>query len=887
MSDTNGSNKGFAVAAMRLHERLGVSGTRQLRACLERLDHIETGAELTLSASDGWQSYQGPRGGKGWRRGDEIFYGDKPGGQGGPSGKEESPRDAPEQTSETDDALQLAKFYAGVLNILAAAQERTDAILDDANEELDGTGWIVVQQGGRFLVADQSREESDEEDAEEMTLALDGWTLAADHAVGHVWEGKSGRWFKKRDDGRVVPTKNPHAAKPLAGSAKGRSSERHAKGPADRAKLAERLAKHKGEGETQDSERRKGLSAARMLARHHGEASASRIEELAETLEDSLGKVKGDDLRAEQTRQKIRSKLRQLNHTHEGLHIHEEGQKRKKEEEGKIPHHPSIVKALGALGIELTPELLADPEALADAIHKAASQSKRKQKDKKPDERQGRRADGEGSRGDAGDASRTGGRVEKETGRPDAPGADKGGQTGGESAGDATSGSVPGGEVRERERRERVAADAKAVNGKLDRYEKLFRGRGEAQAADLMGKLRDHVEAIGPEAALASLGEYRGEGGEWEVGYTASQYWNESMGEFTKAYLGRHGIVPVSEMSKAGRIVAPGTDKYEGFTPTNQPAETPYNTKLDEAKDLPGLEATEDLAVVMGGKEGEATPNLTPEVFDKLDARYGKGQWIIKTYGDDAFAGQGIFFPQRAAKMAEDARATIWAAGQHLDRYGFKLARNPDTGEVFGLQHETGDTYQFGTEEFEKTIDGDARHWAEQAKAAAQNEKGLKMPNQGKQYMVQPAFPVVGVSEEERAQGKTIVKGEGRVHVVVRNGKAEVIPHSTWIKYERLPVVFENDETRAMAKAAQEAIDALPEKARAGQLYAPDVVKTKDGYKVVELNASVDQGGGSGYLQDNPFVIDAYVSHLTGREPGHVQFIRKLLTSRKAKKPLA
>ncbi len=83
-----------------------------------------------------------------------------------------------------------------------------------------------------------------------------------------------------------------------------------------------------------------------------------------------------------------------------------------------------------------------------------------------------------------------------------------------------------------------------------------------------------------------------------------------------------------------------------------------------------------------------------------------------------------------------------------------------------------------------------------------------------------------------------------------------------------------------MAKAAQEAISKLPAKARAGQVYAPDVIKTKDGYKIVELNAQGDHNG-SGYLHDNHFTIDSYVSHLAGREPAHVAFIRQLLTKKK------
>jgi hypothetical protein len=56
---------------------------------------------------------------------------------------------------------------------------------------------------------------------------------------------------------------------------------------------------------------------------------------------------------------------------------------------------------------------------------------------------------------------------------------------------------------------------------------------------------------------------------------------------------------------------------------------------------------------------------------------------------------------------------------------------------------------------------------------------------------------------------------------------------------------------------------------------------TADGsFKVVKLNAQGDTNG-SGYLHDNQFTIDSYASHLTDREPAHVRFIRKLLSSRK------
>jgi 23S rRNA-/tRNA-specific pseudouridylate synthase len=62
--------------------------------------------------------------------------------------------------------------------------------------------------------------------------------------------------------------------------------------------------------------------------------------------------------------------------------------------------------------------------------------------------------------------------------------------------------------------------------------------------------------------------------------------------------------------------------------------------------------------------------------------------------------------------------------------------------------------------------------------------------------MAQPAFKAVGISDAERAAGKTWhEKNEGRVHLVTRpDGNVEVIPHSTWLKGGQLPVVFEDDD---------------------------------------------------------------------------------------------
>ena len=423
------------------------------------------------------------------------------------------------------------------------------------------------------------------------------------------------------------------------------------------------------------------------------------------------------------------------------------------------------------------------------------------------------------------------------------------------------------------------------MNKRLDRFSNFFRSKGQGMVADWLTQLKDHVNAVGAESALASLNpssEGLGKEGQdvqyWGVGTEEANWRN--MGSFIESYLSRNGIVTVTgdtsdpNLPLVSALGAP--DKY--VAGDFKPAGMHYTDKLTEAKDLPGLENSEDISKIMG----KDVTHLTKEVTDKLDERYGKGQWIVKCYDDNAAAGYGIFFPQRAAAISEDARNTIWNAGAALAKYGFQLARDPDTKKVVGLVHSTGDTYAFGSEEYQKTIDGDARQWADRAAAASHHEQGAMLPEGS--FMAQPAFKAVGISDAERAAGKTWhEKNEGRVHLVTRaDGNVEVIPHSTWLKGGNLPVVFEDDDTRAMAEAARDAISKLPMDARKGQVYAPDIMKTADGYRVVELNAQGDNNG-SGYLHDNHFTIDAYTSYLTGRQPAHVQFIRQLLTSRKEK----
>lgn len=685
----------------------------------------------------------------------------------------------------------------------------------------------------------------------------------------------------------------------------------------------------------------------------------------------------------------------------------------------------------------------------------------------------------------------------------------------------------------------RVPASKEEVTKRLDRHEAFFRKKANAEpnekmrekmheVANWMGMLKQHLHEVGSDEMLKELGEEKAGKGvpvQYEGGW-------DSMGGFAEAYLNRAGITltyqqgdkatkdkplvssvtsaneeAISRLRKQGRQDFIARDPAWGVD------------KLKEAQHLPGLEKSEDLGKLLGGEQGAKVERFTPELFDKLDERYGKDGWIVKPYSDEAFSSFGIFFPQYARQLQPNAAAAVWDAGEKVGRHGFTLLRqsqgggfgkalgqfgkltlkepkgdaerwehppeiqkkynakvlqeaekvgalmkegdlsgvtgnrnvggqehdvyedgktgrfwkltkgghfgqskdlpeylecaaatnrlwpelqvqfhgitkDPQTGapravtsankvegdnpsqeevhhwfeengwephgdraespsgedlgqwtwrdpktgtvvddanagnfrrtaqgrlvpididvrpgkklqaqlkddgpeRVVGVKHQGGDEYRYGTGRYDRTLYGDVRDAADNLMRPQQDKKGNVLPSLAENehgaaiptgmFMAQPAFPVVGITNEERAQGILFKRGqEGRTHVITRNGKAELVPHTTWLKEEHLPVVFENDDTRAMAQAAVDAINALPEAERQGQVYAPDIVKTKDGYRVVEANPSA-RGGGSGYLGDSPFVISAVAAHVTGTEPAHVKFIRQLLTKHKKEKAL-
>ncbi len=357
---------------------------------------------------------------------------------------------------------------------------------------------------------------------------------------------------------------------------------------------------------------------------------------------------------------------------------------------------------------------------------------------------------------------------------------------------------------------------------------------------------------------------------------------------------------------EARRVISTITPKArEGSAPeypegTNilfRPAESGLTDKLKEARNLPGLETSEDLNTIMG----RPVTHVDEELTNKLDEKYGKGQWIIKPYTEDAFAGHGIHFADNVVTDRKDVKNTIYTAEQQLGKLGFKILRDEVTGKISGLVGPYNDSYTIGTPEYE-TLKKRAEKTSSQTGQLisklpdlAASEHGIPMlDREGNvtkpkedgtgHYMAQPAFPALQQDLFRRQQGFAYASTEARGHYVTKNGQVEQIPYSTFYKDKPFPIVFQDPDSKAIHEAIHEAIMAQPESERQGQVYAPDVIKTGDpskhrGFKVVELNPS-NEVGSSGHFGTNPLIMDAYTSHFKGQDPGFVKFIKRVMTTR-------
>jgi hypothetical protein len=553
-----------------------------------------------------------------------------------------------------------------------------------------------------------------------------------------------------------------------------------------------------------------------------------------------------------------------------------------------------------------------------------------------------------------GGSNSTGGGVEGAAPGPDLQQVGTAGQGQGVPSNNTVTGDVPGSASGSTTDPAKLTSVEK-FNRRIGRYANYFRSINDNETSEWLEEIQEHVNLVGIEAADEALGEEK----RVDIGhiaYKGSGYHKEDDNtDYIRKYLARAGLYfqpgsdPVSGTSTVASHPIPKEDRHKYTSTSVIPGSTTFENKLEEAKHLPGLESTEDLDVIVGSP----TKHVTNDILTKLDERYGKDSWIIKSYGDEAYAGFGIYFPQYIQTLKQGSRAMIHEVNSAAAGYGLRLARDK-SGKFVGFTNGSQIT-PFGATAYpvSKTIEGRPPHVATNhlnriarvAQRAQANEFGPHLPRSSEEYMMQrfgislhrdqsgkpagvmneigvikyfgtpeyeeytkklgkskndwiersieglddpppegsvrymaqPAFEAIGESDAHRALGLTWSKSEeGRVHVAVRNGVAKAF--ATMVdKSDGFPVVYHDDQTRAMEKAAEDAINGYPESERQnGAVYSPDVMRTKDGWKVVEGNASVE-GGSSSWLENNPVVMDAYISHLVGRDPAHVQFIRNLL----------
>jgi N12 class adenine-specific DNA methylase/2'-5' RNA ligase len=134
-------------------------------------------------------------------------------------------------------------------------------------------------------------------------LSLTGWELAGHttipHQQGEVWQGKSGRWFKKKPDGHVVPAHDPHAKQP---GAKRRIEDKHASAPVDHSKLSNILSHYSDNHAISPDLKKQAMHLWDSISKHHGPGATHRLEELTYLAHETLHKLKPHSPNAERLR---------------------------------------------------------------------------------------------------------------------------------------------------------------------------------------------------------------------------------------------------------------------------------------------------------------------------------------------------------------------------------------------------------------------------------------------------------------------------------------------------------------------------------------------------------------------------------------------------------
>lgn len=232
---------------------------------------------------------------------------------------------------------------------------------DDSWESFDADDWVKMPDGrwrhlGTGRVVGKTRASHVDLFAEAFDEAWEAFATSADRKPGDVWQGQSGRWFTKKDNGRVVPAKNPGAAE--------KSSTKTDKG--DSGGAGEKPTKTEKPTPADPQELLAGIKDL--------QANPDKINE--QSIKDAVSKMmtlKQQDINAIKKELGLKAggtKEKQVRALMDKIL----GSGEKAEAPQKTPEAERLGKmeaAFKGLGVELTDDLLADPEKLKGALRAA------------------------------------------------------------------------------------------------------------------------------------------------------------------------------------------------------------------------------------------------------------------------------------------------------------------------------------------------------------------------------------------------------------------------------------------------------------------------------------------------------------------------------------
>ncbi|TXH54759.1 MAG: hypothetical protein E6Q97_10170, partial [Desulfurellales bacterium] len=261
--------------------------------------------------------------------------------------------------ADHDPAHALAQLYADTLNLLERTGDDVEDLADDAEAELEGTGWNLARDEDTDLwIPVRDEDEVDANEPEQMAM---GGTRAPKGGIdiaGRFYRG--GQFIPGSALAQASPAdrqKLEQAKANAAQASQAKADARRQRGSVDTHTLRNRLAQHADRHGLTDFDRRRAGAAARLLHRHHGELALHRVEELADRLEAALGRIDPAGYNAEGLRTNFEQQLARLHAVGTALHQNHEvtGQIA-----GKHPV-PKLAQT-GGVGMMTTDELNVDPE---------------------------------------------------------------------------------------------------------------------------------------------------------------------------------------------------------------------------------------------------------------------------------------------------------------------------------------------------------------------------------------------------------------------------------------------------------------------------------------------------------------------------------------------